>query len=488
MNEDIFKKISERASSINQTDFDAWIIPSLILYYKPKIKYLARHAYSMNPSDKGFELALRSFQQQSEAEMKSALDTFLFKKEHWKDETRSLNAYLRVVLQRLSNRIHWDNSTSIKTRKLICPLCKSKNNSKNFLTQENGKLRCDWCTKCAEDLSDKVNDDALLMQEYQSRIIFSLHSKNGLRCPGCMLFIPISAVHDGFVTCPYNNCDEFGEVDSFLKMAHPASITARKNASLDSSIDESNYDLLSVIKDTSLDTDAEILIETKSDLDYKIQLIKEVIAAQKDTIRRNNNKGTIVQKSLMYEAMLQMTNDYPEDMVRYLCHRKHSSSEPLQAKIFQKYVQLLENYLPFTMEKGKKKIDIVSLTAPELSLFTGVSKYDSMVDSDGCIPNETKEEYIGGRKYKNHGPCFIGKLINVSNKATKESLMPYVSEYTFSKIITKGIEPGTSVEVTHFRIPSHYEIKGMVFLQRIRRLLVDSLYFRLHKKKREINS
>ena len=138
------------------------------------------------------------------------------------------------------------------------------------------------------------------------------------------------------------------------------------------------------------------------------------------------------------------------------------------------------------MEKGGKKIDIVSLTAPELSLFTGISKYDSKVAADGSIPNETKEEYIGGRKYINHGPCFIGKLISVVDKSTGESVMSNVREYTFSKIST-DLEPGTPVEVTHFRIPSHYEMKGMVFLQRIRRQLVDSIYLRLHKKKRRVS-
>jgi hypothetical protein len=302
-----------------------------------------------------------------------------------------------------------------------------------------------------------------------------------------MSFIPKSLIRNDFLTCPYDNCGEFGGTDEFLEMAHPMSVTTRSTAYLDAALDsEDSFSLANVIKADSLDTDAHSLMEAKSDLKYKLSLIKEVIVAQKKTVQRSSFNSTKVQKLLMYDAIMEMTDEMPEDMVRYLCHRKHSSADPLQAKIFQKYASLLENYLPFTMEKGGKKIDIVSLTAPELSLFTGISKYDSKVGSDGCIPNETKEEYIGGRKYKNHGPCFIGKLISVTNKSTGESLMENVAEYTFSKIVTKDLEPGTPVEVTHFRIPSHYEMKGMVFLQRIRRLLVDSIYFRLHKKKREV--
>jgi hypothetical protein len=302
-----------------------------------------------------------------------------------------------------------------------------------------------------------------------------------------MMFIPKSIVHDEFVICPYDNCGEFGKLDSFMEMSHPMSVTTRSTAYLDATLDsEDSFSLANIIKADSLDTNALSLMEAKSDLTYKLALIKEVIEAQKVTVERSSFNSTKVQKLLMYDAIMEMTDEMPEDMVRYLCHRKHSSSDPLQAKIFQKYVALLENYLPFTMEKGDKKIDIVSLMAPELSLFTGVSKYDSKVGDDGTIPNETKEEYIGGRKYKNHGPCFIGKLISVTEKNTGASLMDNVTEYTFSKIATKNIDSGTPVEVTHFRIPSHYEMKGMVFLQRIRRLLVDSIYFRLHNKRREV--
>lgn len=486
---ELFERIQKEASQLNESDLDNWVIPSLMEYYDSKLRYLAGHAYSVRSSDSGFSLAVRAFKEQCKAELHSALHTYLFKKEHWRNESRSLNAYLRVVLQRLSSRIHWNNSTAVKTRKLICPLCKSKNKSKQFLIPEDGKLRCNYCTKYSERLADelKKEDTPLLRQEYNIRVAFSLHSKTGLRCPGCMMFIPKSITQENFVLCPYDNCGEFGDLSDFLEMAHPMSVTTRSTAYLDAALDsEDSFSLADVIKADSLDTDAHTLIEAKSDLSYKLSLIKEVIAAQKQTVERSSFNSTKVQKLLMYDAIMQMTNELPEDMVRYLCHRKHSSSDPLQAKIFQKYVSLLENYLPFTMEKAGKKIDIVSLTAPELSLFTGISTYDSKVNDDGSIPNETKEEYIGGRKYKNHGPCFIGKLINVTRKDTGESLMSNVVEYTFSKISTKDLEPDTPVEVTHFRIPSHYEMKGMVFLQRIRRLLVDSIYFRLHKKKREV--
>lgn len=483
---EVFERIKREASEIDESDLDSWVVPSLMEYYDAKLRYLAGHAYSVRSSDGGFQLAVRAFKEQCKAELNSALHTYFFQKEYWRDESRSLNAYLRVVLQRLSSRIHWSNSTALKTRKLICPLCKSKN-QKQFLVPEDGKLRCNYCTKYSEYLADE-SDNIVMRQEHDIRVAFSIHSKTGLRCPGCMNFIPKSLIRNDFLICPYDNCGEFGSADEFLEMAHPMSVTTRSIAYLDASFDseDSSFSLADVIKADSLDTNAHSLVEAKSDFSYKLSLIKEVIGAQKKKVSRSSFNSTKVQKLLMYDAISEMVEEMPEDMVRYLCHRKHSSSDPLQAKIFQKYASLLENYLPFTMEKGGKKIDIVSLTAPELSLFTGISKYDSKVTADGSIPNETKEEYIGGRKYVNHGPCFIGKLISVVNKNTGESVMDNVKEYTFSKIST-DLEPDTPVEVTHFRIPSHYEMKGMVFLQRIRRQLVDSIYFRLHKKKREVS-
>jgi hypothetical protein len=33
-------------------------------------------------------------------------------------------------------------------------------------------------------------------------------------------------------------------------------------------------------------------------------------------------------------------------------------------------------------------------------------------------------------------------------------------------------------------MPSHYEMNGMVLLQKLRRKIVDKVYFKIHKKKR----
>lgn len=180
-----------------------------------------------------------------------------------------------------------------------------------------------------------------------------------------------------------------------------------------------------------------------------------------------------------------MLEKYPEEMVSYLVHQKQNLDFPIQARIFQEYAGLVENCLPFSVKKRGEMVDIVDLTDPNLSLFLGISKFEALVKGDHTIPNNTKETYTGGRKFKNYGPCFIGKLIDVIDSSTNYSLKSCVKEYSFVNItLDDSILPGTPVTVTHFRIQSHYEMDSLVHLQRIRRHLVDSVYFRLNKKKR----
>ena len=54
-------------------------------------------------------------------------------------------------------------------------------------------------------------------------------------------------------------------------------------------------------------------------------------------------------------------------MIGYLVHRKQKTDFPIQARIFQTYAQLVEDYMPFTITKGGVDIDIVDVTSPDLS-------------------------------------------------------------------------------------------------------------------------
>ncbi len=59
-----------------------------------------------------------------------------------------------------------------------------------------------------------------------------------------------------------------------------------------------------------------------------------------------------------------------------------------------------------------------------------------------------------------------------------------MKNYTFTEIYMEGVEPGLEVTVTHFRINSHYEIGATTNIQRVRKRIVDSVFYRLHGEKR----
>jgi hypothetical protein len=73
-------------------------------------------------------------------------------------------------------------------------------------------------------------------------------------------------------------------------------------------------------------------------------------------------------------------------------------------------------------------------------------------------------------------------LINIFDKSNNESLLSNVTDYTFSKIKLKEVIPGTKVSVSHLRIPPHYQMGGMVYVNRIRKKIVDKSLILINKK------
>lgn len=466
---DILEVIAERAPTLKPEDL-AWMVPQVTKHYSSKLEYFSRQAYSLAGGDAG-PLANAAFTERAKSELEVALDTFLFKKEHWK-AGRVLHPYLVTTLKRLSGKIYQDINALQKQSVPICPLCKEENR-KEFLTQEGKKLwRCTACTSAENNSAAKI---------------FALHSKIGFRCPSCTKFVPQSACSELFNLCPYPGCHYEGVFDE--RMTHPATVCARQHVSLQASRGgssdrfDANLTLEGLLetKDISSDMRMEVTQRIEIEYDTLIQVIDEQIEA----LKRTNLSATLVQKTLMYEAFRALTKSMPEEMISYLVHQKQTSEFPIQARIFQEYVNLIENYLPFTMIKSGAQIDIVDLADPHLNLFLGISKYSAKILSNSTIPNLTKEGYVGGRKFKNYGPCFLGKLLDVTDESTGKSLRSQVISYNFAEIhMHSHVPAGTPVLVTHYRIPSHYEMGSLVFLQRVRRDLVDSIYFRLFKKKR----
>lgn len=489
MTESIFSEISSQAEILTDEDLENWVLPSVMLAYERKLRYLAYKVYGTH--NEVPDLAIAAFRESAKEELRTALSTFLFKKEHWRDG-RDLDPYLRLCLNRLAQRRSWEaNSIKVKSAP-VCSLCR-EGGRKEILRAEDGMLRCNNCTEISERILDEIKAstaDTYLQCKYNAHSKFALHSKKGYRCPDCSKFIPESLTHNDIVTCPYDDCIFSGAEADVDACTHPTVTFSDRSAQsigklpTRSSHNDSKNKYVTALTE-SISADA--YYDVKSQFDTELKVLTTVICEQLDRIKRTNSKSTSTQKLLMYKAYQKMLDQYPIEMVAYLVHRDQKSDFPIQARIFQTYAKLVEDFMPFTIMKRGEEIDIVDLTSPDLALFNGISEFDAEIRKNHTIPNKTKEEYIGGRSYKNYGPCFFGKIIDVMDINTGESLKDRIVEYSFSQIkMDDSVDIGTPVRVTHYRILSHYEMDSLVFLQRTRRDIVDSVHFRMNNEKRRV--
>jgi hypothetical protein len=199
-------------------------------------------------------------------------------------------------------------------------------------------------------------------------------------------------------------------------------------------------------------------------------LIKEIIESQANSLSYED-RFTLKHKLFVYQAFKELLLEFPDEMVEYLMHSSRTGG--FQHKVFQKYISLLESSFPFLIKKNKKIIKVDNLLDENLCLFDGISTFEGVVE-DGLIKNSTKEYYIGGRKASYAKPYYIGKLLNIIDN-NGNCILSSVTEYSFSKIKIKDIVSGTPVVVTHLRIPPHYQMGGMVYVNRIRKNIVDEI-------------
>lgn len=489
---DIISKIQNTASKVTIDDLDTWIVPELVKHYSNKISWLATKAYGQSINNSS--LSTLAFKERAKSEIRSATNVFLFKSEHWKTG-RDLNSYLLLCLNRLADRINWDKDNIKKYNAPVCPGCKNLGN-RVFLTIEDKSWKCEFCfsetnrlpneiytlkNKIVKYKQDKQN---ILLFESRLRLhrAFAVHSRKGYRCIDCCRFIPESLKSEFGISCPFPDCKFFGKIEELELMPHPVGMSQRNMLSLNKT--STGNELQDYI--ASDNVNADVHMEIHETFRIELEQLTQVIDEQIQSVKRVNSAGTLVQKLVMYEAYQRMIKEYPEEMVSYLVHRKQASDFPIQARIFQEYAKMMQESLPYTITRGEDKYDVYSLTDPNIQLFTGISEFDATIKDNYSIPNNTVETYIGGLKFKDYGPCFIGMLIDVIDVKTGKSLLDNVKNYSFCEInMNKGeVEPGTKVFVKHFRIRSHFEVGCLTYLQRTRKKIVDSVYYKLHHKKR----
>lgn len=301
-------------------------------------------------------------------------------------------------------------------------------------------LECLLCT-------DRLRTSSKLEEKKISEV-FARHNKRGFKCTECQRFIPQPLNNNAVVACPYLDCCFVGQVSSLKAMYHPS--------------------LLFTTKEIKKSSDA----STSSVLNPQEEELRNIIVAKKNAVAFRSFESTVIHKVSMYEAFESILNKSSADLIEYLYESKRHG---LQHRLFQEYVSILEKKIPFTVRKHKKITVIKSLLDPQLQIFDGLSTFEATVTDGKEIKNNTSEFYVGGRQGFHSRPYYIGKLLDVLDVSEKKSLIEDVKEYSFSKILLKNTKPGTKVIVSHLRVPPHYQMGGMSYLNRIRQEIVAEI-------------
>jgi hypothetical protein len=401
----------------------------------------------------GSQVGMRALKEELRDELRTGTVTFI----NNGSPPDEINDYLFYIVNAVYKKLA-KPSTKHKAE-YICPGCV-------FLGKEYSVLifnKVLYCDECEEELKTHSHDPK---KNYFFRTFYR-HNKNGYRCPDCKRFIPHPLDNSSTISCPYFDCVFAGPVNELDKMHHPSSKSNPEKLILDSS---DGFSLKDNIQ--SQEADAYKQLELAEELQGKVDSIQEIIETQSNNAAYSSADATVRHKQCVYQAFSNLLQRHPEEMTAYLLN-DNETHMGFQHKIFQEYVSLLEAMLPFSIYKHKKAVKIDSLLDKNLCLFDGISVFDGIVNDKLTVKNETKEFYIGGRKAAYAKPFYIGKLLGVMQRDTKTPLIQHVKDYSFSRIRMADIKPGTLVTVTHLRVPPHYTMGGMSYVNRIRKKIVE---------------
>jgi len=407
-------------------------------------------------------LSIRAVVSELTDELRTGCVTFLNKE----SPLEELDSYLFYIANAFCKK---KAAPQIKKKtEYLCPGCLFLN-KENLVISVNKFFRCD---DCEEELRNAIDPKKISFFR-----TFFKHNKMGYRCNDCERFIPHPLDESPIVTCPYFDCYFVGPWSSLRRMHHPTSESNAEILTLDMRQESGT-----TFKDAlpSKTVDAQSQLEIQEELENKVKILRDVIDYQTNNVPYSSSDFTIKHKCLTYQSFSNLLKRYPVEMVDYLLNSSRSGG--FQHKVFQEYIRLLEESFPFSFKKNNKQFKITSLLDPNLNLFAGISTFEAMVTDKFDIKNNTQEFYIGGRKASITKPYYIGKLLSVMEKNTKAPLIDKVTEYTFSKIKVQDIVPGTEVIVTHLRVPPHYQMGGMVYVNRVRKKIIDRAKLLLSKE------
>jgi hypothetical protein len=404
------------------------VLDNFIIKYNNGINYIYNSYYKDNLSFNDFILQVKSNLINNDSLNKSIAEDEIYSNLFY-----DLNQLFKV-------------KPSIKEDKLyLCPGCLFL--GKNTYAHAYKYFNCKECLK-----QYSLTEDIKYKSLYKH---FCNHALSGYKCPECFRFISKSAIKNNKITCPYLDCSFIGDILALKSLRHPT--------------DKSNISIYaSTFKESSLSKD------NPNYLNDKAKILLNIIKEQSNELSYSNHNFTLKHKLLVYQAFENLLLKFQDEMISYLYDNSRRGG--FQNKIFQEYISLLEKSMPFVIKKNNKVITIDNLLHESLCIFDGISTFTAKTNSKGIINNKTEEFYIGGRKASYTKPYYIGKILDIINSNTNESILNNVVNYTFSKIKVRDIKPNTEVIVTHLRVPPHYQMGGMVYVNRIRQNIINKIY------------
>lgn len=413
-------------------------------------------AYSLYKDDS--DVAFSAFQEIIQIELKKACYSFANNSDNNPNE---IEKYLFACVHKSIRYLKEEGKKTV----YICPACKY-NSGFQILKSYPKKVVCNICQNILNSTTSKWEDFL-----YKT---FAEHSRKGYRCNDCDKFIPenkLLAPSDQII-CPYPDCVFVGKVSELKIMRHPFIKTTLEAATLKEEM----------LADENFNTDTGILV--KENVEEYLSVLNECINSQIAIVKYNSNESTIVSKLSMYEAYKNIISKFPEEMISYLINL--NSNMKIQHIIFQEFVSVLESKIPFSYKTNGKIVEIKSIMDDNLCIFNGITSFNAVVDEKREIPNLTEELYVGGRKGTYCKPYYIGKILDVIDIDKNISILSSLDKYNFFRLFMKNnINPGTNVKIIHAKIPPHYSMGSMVYLNRARRAIVDKAYFMLNGIKRK---
>ena len=412
--------------------------------------------------------------------IKYALSTYISNR-RWETNVK-LYPYLLKTISRFGETVLSENSLDDSNKETlnVCPACKEYK-MREVLQFDGTHFTCNNCDRRIEDIKKEINnisDKSSISLDYLEKKLyfvkaFSKHSKKGVKCPECNKFVPESCYIGDFLICPYPKCR--ADCTDALPMKHPKQVLKRHNEELVKQTDSSVYEHTRADIHCS-NSNAFNSLDDKEDFDYKFQMIKNIIESQK---RTHGNTRKMPVKACVYKAFLNVLENHPKDMVEYITIGGQRTGVSIQSLIYQEFGKCVEDLLPIRFFTKGNEVYIDNVLDERLHIYDGIKRFSNYIDQNNCV--RKKIQYSVDRNTfelsLEKEDSFMAKIISIQDQQGND-ISDIIDDYSFTLVNLKNndkIKPGEKITVKYYSIRPNYTLGCMIFVQRIKKAIKESV-------------